>query len=133
LRQAIQLLRLLLEPLQRLAPKPGRVDLANRVQAALKLVKRGLIDAEWQIRKAAQLEAERLRERERGIPHEAPEDTAPPASDLGEAPPPPTDRGAPEPEDVLAPLGEEGERLEAVDFDEEDDDDGSDDGDDESE
>ena len=54
-------------------------------------MKRGLIDAEWQIRKAAELEAERLREREAGITHDAPEDTAPPASDLGDARAPESD------------------------------------------
>jgi superfamily II RNA helicase len=70
LRQAIQLMRLVHKPLVELA----RGDLVSRFQGALGAVKRGLVDAEWQLRRAAELEAERLDEEKRGISHLAPVD-----------------------------------------------------------
>lgn len=56
LRQTIQLLRLMGGPLREL----GREELARSVAAAQRLLKRGLVDAEWQLRRGAELEAERL-------------------------------------------------------------------------
>jgi superfamily II RNA helicase len=55
LRQTIQLLRLAVRPLREL----GRAPLAKRFREAQKLLKRGLVDAEWQLRRGAELEAER--------------------------------------------------------------------------
>ncbi len=54
LRQTIQALRLARKPLSALR----RGDLANKVKAAQRLLKRGLVDAEWQLRKSAELEGE---------------------------------------------------------------------------
>lgn len=51
LRQAIQVLRLIYEPLKVI----DRADLAETVRAAQGLLKRGLVDAEWQLRRAAEL------------------------------------------------------------------------------
>ncbi|MBI3723916.1 DEAD/DEAH box helicase [bacterium] len=68
LRQAIQLMRLCSQPLAELA----RGDLVSRFQGALRAIKRGLVDAEWQLRRAAELEAERLEEMKRGVTHSAP-------------------------------------------------------------
>jgi superfamily II RNA helicase len=51
LRQAIQVLRLIQEPLKVI----DRADLAEGVRAAQGLLKRGLVDAEWQLRRAAEL------------------------------------------------------------------------------
>ncbi|HZU96052.1 MAG TPA: DEAD/DEAH box helicase [Planctomycetota bacterium] len=67
LRQTIQLMRLVSNPLLALA----RGDLHNRFASALKLIKRGLVDAEWQLRRAAELEAERVSELGKGISHKA--------------------------------------------------------------
>ena len=78
LRQTIQLMRLVSKPLLELA----RGDLHNKFGAALKLVKRGLVDAEWQLRRAAELEAERIAEEQKGVTHHAPPDTDRPMSDI---------------------------------------------------
>jgi hypothetical protein len=48
-------MRLVWKPLVELA----RGDLAHRFASALKLLKRGFVDAEWQLRRAAELEAQR--------------------------------------------------------------------------
>jgi superfamily II RNA helicase len=84
LRQTIQLMRLVSKPLLELA----RGDLHNRFGSSLKLIKRGLVDAEWQLRRAAELEAERIAELEKGISHQAIPDTAPPV-EVEESPPSP--------------------------------------------
>jgi superfamily II RNA helicase len=72
LRQTIQLMRLVSKPLLELA----RGDLHVRFGGALKLIKRGLVDAEWQLRRAAELEAERLAELKQGITHQAAPDSS---------------------------------------------------------
>ncbi|MBX3472666.1 MAG: hypothetical protein KF878_37920, partial [Planctomycetes bacterium] len=54
LRQTIQLLRLMYEPLHVI----DRDDLAEATRAAHGLLKRGLVDAEWQLRRGAELESE---------------------------------------------------------------------------
>ncbi|MGE0712927.1 MAG: DEAD/DEAH box helicase [Planctomycetota bacterium] len=51
LRQTIQLLRLAVEPLRAL----GEEELAQRFAAAQRLLKRDQVDAEWQLRRAAEL------------------------------------------------------------------------------
>jgi superfamily II RNA helicase len=61
LRQAIQVLRLCVRPLRKL----GRHAEAGKAKAAKDLLKRGLVDAEWQLRKAA------------GVPEEEEEEAAP--------------------------------------------------------
>jgi superfamily II RNA helicase len=116
LRQTIQLMRLVSKPLLDLA----RGDLHNRFAAALKLIKRGLVDAEWQLRRAAELEAERVAELAKGITHQAPEDHDAPLTDSedGEAEP-----AAPHPRDDDPDPEDEDER----------DDDGEDDPEDEPE
>ena len=53
LRQTIQALRLTKKPLRAVL---GRADLAGRVGEAQGLLKRGLVDAEWQLRRSAELE-----------------------------------------------------------------------------
>ena len=55
LRQTIQLLRLTVRPLQEL----GKKELASRFRLAQQRLKRDLVDAEWQLRRGAELEAER--------------------------------------------------------------------------
>ena len=55
LRQTIQLLRLAVRPLRQI----GREPLAKAFREAQTLLKRGLVDAEWQLRRGAELEAER--------------------------------------------------------------------------
>lgn len=52
LRQTIQVLRLMYEPLHAI----DRDELAETVRAAHGLLKRGLVDAEWQLRRGAELE-----------------------------------------------------------------------------
>ena len=61
LRQTIQLLRLTVRPLKEL----GRAELAGRFRDAHQRLKRDLVDAEWQLRRGAELEAERVAEEER--------------------------------------------------------------------
>jgi len=56
LRQTIQLLRLSVDPLR----QERKRDLANRFRSAHSMLKRGLVDAEVQLRKGNELEAERL-------------------------------------------------------------------------
>lgn len=56
LRQTIQLLRLSVDPLR----KERKRDLAGRFRAAHSLLKRGLVDAEVQLRRGNELEAERV-------------------------------------------------------------------------
>lgn len=63
-------MRLVYKPLVELA----RGDLVNRFAGALGAIKRGLVDAEWQLRRAAELEAERLDEERRGLSRVAPVD-----------------------------------------------------------
>ncbi|MEZ0227270.1 MAG: DEAD/DEAH box helicase [Planctomycetota bacterium] len=82
LRQTIQLMRLVSSPLLALA----RGDLHNRFASALKLIKRGLVDAEWQLRRAAELEAERLSELKQGITHTAIPDSEQPVEDEDDVP-----------------------------------------------
>ncbi len=94
LRQTIQALRLTRKPLRAM----GRADLAAKVRAAQRLLKRGLVDAEWQLRKSAELEGEEeldwhdeLDEEEAAVeaaareageaPGEAPSETRPPERD----------------------------------------------------
>lgn len=58
LRQTIQILRLAVEPLR----KMGEEALAEKFRAAQGLLKRDLVDAEWQLRRAAELERAGLSE-----------------------------------------------------------------------
>ncbi len=96
LRQTIQLMRLVSNPLLALA----RGDLHNRFASALKLIKRGLVDAEWQLRRAAELEAERISDMKQGITHQAIPDSEQPVEDEDdEEPPLPEDEEPPLPED----------------------------------
>ena len=84
LRQTIQLMRLVSKPLLELS----RGDLHVRFGSSLKLIKRGLVDAEWQLRRASELEAERIAELAKGISHQAVPDTVPPV-EVEDSPPSP--------------------------------------------
>ncbi len=61
LRQAIQVLRLCVSPLRAM----DRHKEAGKVKAARDLLKRGLVDAEWQLRRATDVEEAELAEEER--------------------------------------------------------------------
>lgn len=69
LRQTIQALRLTKKPLRAVL---NRADLAHRVGEAQGLLKRGLVDAEWQLRRSADLEEGEEAEPLEGPPPEEP-------------------------------------------------------------
>lgn len=83
LRQTIQLLRLSVRPLKEL----GRTELAARFREAHQRLKRDLVDAEWQLRRGAELEAERSGDEEEPIPADPASEVGPADDEASEAPP----------------------------------------------